>query len=206
MGMAQQSTLPATVEEREALYNEVLDRRVNGIMQQLALTDTNKADRIRNALLLQYRTLRLRDDFMDAQLKSEGKDPTDLKARAELRQKLSAPLRQWFVSLLAVDLDAKQVETIKDQMTYNKVKVTYDAYCDIIPNLSEADKARILELLKAAREEAIAGGSAPEKTAIFQVYKDQINAYLNASGHDVEKAFKDWEAKHATQGQVAAGN
>jgi hypothetical protein len=46
-----------------------------------------------------------------------------------------------------------------------------------------------------AREEAIDGGSAGEKSAIFQKYKDQINDYLNAHGHDVAKAYKEWESK-----------
>ena len=54
----------------------------------------------------------------------------------------------------------EQVEIVKDRMTYNKVKVTYDAYCAIVPNLTESDKSKISELLKAAREEAIDGGSA----------------------------------------------
>jgi hypothetical protein len=58
-----------------------------------------------------------------------------------------------------------------------------------------------MDKLKAAREEAIDGGSAGEKSAIFQKYKDQINDYLNAHGHDVAKAYRDWEAKQ----QAAAG-
>jgi hypothetical protein len=82
-------------------------------------------------------------------------------------------------------------------MTYNKVKVTYDAYCAIVPDLTDSDKAKVLELLTAAREEAIDGGSAPEKSAIFQKYKDQINAYLVAQGHDLAKDFKEFEAKQA---------
>ena len=101
--------------------------------------------------------------------------------------------------MLALDLTPEQVDAVKDQMTYNKLKVTFDAYCNIIPNLTDGDKAKIQELLKAAREEAVDGGSASEKSAAFQKYKDQINAYLDANGHDVAKAYKDWEAKQASQ-------
>jgi hypothetical protein len=89
------------------------------------------------------------------------------------------------------------VEQVKDKMTYNKVKVTYDAYCEIIPKLTEAEKAKILAALKVAREEAMDGGSADEKTAIFQKHKEGINAMLNANGHDVAQATKEWEAKQA---------
>jgi hypothetical protein len=201
---AQETTPPTTAAEREALYDEVLARRVDGIMQRLALADSNRADRVRNALLLQYRTLRLRDEAIDAKLGASGTDNSDFKARAEVRRKLSAPLHEWFFAVLSIDLTPAQVDVIKDAMTYNKVKVTFDAYCQIIPNLTEADKAKVMELLKEAREEAVDGGSAPEKSAIFQVYKDQINAHLTAAGHNVAKALADWEAKQAAP-QAAVG-
>ena len=53
-------------------------------------------------------------------------------------------------------------------------------------------------MLKLAREEAIDGGSANEKSEIFQMYKNQINDYLDAHGHDVAKAYKDWETRQVS--------
>lgn len=190
------STGPATAAEREALYTESLERRVDDILKRLNLADATKAGRVKTTLILQYRTLRARDEAISAQLKAAGTAPDDYAARAEWRRKLSKPLHEWFLSILALDLTPEQIEAIKDAMTYNKVKVTYDAYCQIIPGLKDADKAKILELLKVAREEAVDGGSAPEKTEIFQLHKETINAYLNANGYDVAKAYKDWEAKN----------
>jgi len=87
------------------------------------------------------------------------------------------------------------VEKVKDKMTYGKVQFTYDGYCGIVPGLTDSDKAKVMELLKLARDEAMDGGSASEKSAIFQKYKNQINDYLNAHGHDVAKAFQEWNAK-----------
>ncbi|MEI6194373.1 MAG: DUF3826 domain-containing protein, partial [Verrucomicrobiota bacterium] len=98
----------------------------------------------------------------------------------------------------------EQIDKVKNQMTYNKVSVTFDAYCAIVSGLTDADKEKILELLKAAREEAIDGGNAPEKSAIFQKYKEQINRYLDAQGHDTAKAFKDWESKNSAAGTAPA--
>ena len=60
------------------------------------------------------------------------------------------------------ELTPEQVETVKNKMTYKKVKVTYDAYCAIVPNLTEKDKAKILEVLKEAREEAIVSATSPD--------------------------------------------
>src|SRR5262249_29867730 len=82
-----------------------------------------------------------------------------------------------------------------DKMTNNKVQVTYDAYLEIVPNLTEPQKKKILDLLKEAREEAMDAGSADEKSAIFKKYKGRINNYLTAEGHDVKQAYKDWGEK-----------
>ena len=73
-----------------------------------------------------------------------------------------------------------------------------------MPGLDDKEKARILESLKEAREEAIDGGSATEKTEIFQRHKDKLNAYLASGGHDVAKAIKEWEAKQESQPKASA--
>ena len=116
--------------------------------------------------------------------------------RAALLAAQSKPIHDKFFTALADNLSPDQIEKVKDLMTYNKVKVTYDAYCQIISNLSDSEKAKVMDLLKAAREEAVDGGSAPEKSAIFQKYKEQINAYLDANGHDTAKTLKAWAEAH----------
>ena len=134
--------------------------------------------------------------MIDARLKTPTNDPSAVKPdRAALFQTMSKPLHDEFLTKLAADLSPQQVEIVKDKMTYNKLKVTYDAYCAIIPNLTEPDKTKIMEQLALARDEAIDGGSADEKSAIFQKYKERINEYLTTHGHDLAKAYKDWNAK-----------
>lgn len=195
----EEATPPSTAADREAFYTQTIEHRAEDILKALGIKDAEKAGRVHDAIILQYRSLRARDAAISAKLKNSGVTDIDWATRAPLMQELSKPLHQWFVSVLALDLSPEQLETVKNQMTYNKVKVTFEAYCNIIPNLTDADKAKIQELLKAAREEAIDGGSSGEKTAIFQKYKDQINEYLDANGHDVKKAYKDWEAKQPSQ-------
>ena len=60
------------------------------------------------------------------------------------------------------------------------------------PSLSAGQKAKILEFLKQAREEAMDGVSANEKSAIFKKYKGRIANYLSAQGVDEAKARKEW--------------
>jgi len=192
---AQESSVPAaTAAELEAMYTSTIEGRVSDILALLNLTNATQTAQVHDIIIAQYRVLKARDAFIDAKLKAEGKE-INYANRANQIQAGSKPLHDQFIANLSALLTPAQVETVKDKMTYNKVKVTYDAYCAIVPNLTDADKSKILELLKAAREEAIDGGSAPEKSAIFQKFKDQINAYLDAHGHNVAQAFKDWEAK-----------
>lgn len=189
---AQEQTPPLTAADKEAFYTKTLEDRADAILKDLALTDATKAAKVREAVIAQYRALRARDEAILVIIKEKGAEVAVIEAR-----KQSKTLHDQFLSTLAVVLTPEQIDVVKDRMTYGKVKFTYDAYCNIVPNLSDKDKAQIMELLKEAREEAIVGGTAAEKTAIFQKYKDQINGYLTAQGHDVQKAFQEWDAKQA---------
>ncbi|HXS68587.1 MAG TPA: DUF3826 domain-containing protein [Candidatus Polarisedimenticolia bacterium] len=193
---AQTNTPPATPADMEAFYTSVIEKRTGDILAPLAIKDSAKSNEVFEIITRQYRIMRARDVLIDAQLEAEGKEDNYANRAGQLEAQ-SKPLHEYFFAQLSKLLTPEQVEMVKDKMTYNKVKVTYDAYNNIIPGLTEADKAKIVELLKEAREKAVDGGSASEKSAIFQVYKDQINDYLNAHGHDVAKAYKDWEDKQA---------
>jgi len=196
MAQTQLSTPPASAADLEATYTVAIEKRTGEILSLLDLADAAKSNSVHDAIIAQYRTLRARDEGIDAKLKAEGKE-INYANRASQLLAASKPLHEQFLAKLATDLTPEQVEKVKDKMTYNKVKVTFDAYCAIVAGLTDADKAKVLDLLKSAREEAMDGGSAPEKTDIFQKYKEQINAYLGAHGHDVAKATSEWQAKQA---------
>ena len=193
---AQEKTPPLTAAEIEASYVEAIAQRTTDITSLLKLADAAKSNRVAEIILSQYRLLRLRDDTIESMNKLMAADAALAESsRTEISRVMTPRLHERFLTRLAAELTPEQMETVKDKMTYGKVKVTFDAYCDIIPNLTESDKTKIMEQLKLARDEAIDGGSATEKTRIFQKYKDQINDYLNAHGHDVAKAYQEWEAK-----------
>ena len=195
---AQTSTAAASSQDLEAVYTVAIENRTAEILKLLALDDPVKAANVHDIILSQYRALRARDSGLDALFESLAiAGPGVATNRAVMRQMLTRLLHDRFVARLGEQLTGEQVEKVKDKMTYNKVKFTYDAYGLIVPNLTDEDKAKILELLKAAREEAIDGGSAGEKSDIFQKYKEQINAYLDAHGHNVAKAYGDYYEKQA---------
>src|ERR1043165_6160669 len=140
---AQEDATPAsTPQDREAFYTQTIERRSQDILDALALKDAEKAARVHDLIITQYRSLRARDAAVVAKLKETGNTNADASARSPLSRELTKSLHGWFVGVLALELKPEQVEVVKDRMTYNKVKVTFDAYCNIIPNLTETDKSK----------------------------------------------------------------
>lgn len=199
------SAAPAATNETEsaeAKYTATITKRSADIVDALSLSDGAKAQRVQAILVAQYRALNTWHEQHDAELKQLNKDATpEAKAQATQVQATLKKVHDEFLAKLATELTPAQIETVKDKMTYGKVKVTFDGYVEIVPGLTDAEKVRITEMLKEAREEAMDGGSADEKSAIFKKYKGKINNDLSAQGHDVAKAYKDWGAKQKEKAQ-----
>ncbi len=101
---------------------------------------------------------------------------------------------------LAMYLKPEQIETVKDVMTYDVVKVTYNAQLDMIPTLKEEEKRQILVWLKEARELAIDAESSKKKHEVFGKYKGRINNYLSARGYDLNKEREAWYERVKARG------
>ncbi|HMP05071.1 MAG TPA: DUF3826 domain-containing protein, partial [Lacipirellulaceae bacterium] len=84
-----------------------------------------------------------------------------------------------FVAQLEATLTADQVNQVKDGLTYGVVPLTYAAYLELLPELTDAQRREILALLLEAREYAMDAGSADEKHAWFGKYKGRINIFLS---------------------------
>ncbi len=175
--------------DTEAEYAAKLEVRAADILKALELPDAEKAGRVRGLVIAQYRALRDWHDGLGPKLKGAGEEEARV-IRASLKE-----LHGKFVAGLAVELTPAQVERVKDRMTYDTVRVTFNGYLEMLPQLTTAQKARVLETLKEAREEAMDGGGSEEKTAIFGRYKGRINNFLAAEGYDLKQAGKDWAAR-----------
>jgi len=168
----------AAVTDAEAKYTATLENRVGDILKVLNLNDPDKSARVHDILIAQYRALNAWHNENDAKLKASRGDTN---AIAEIHYSLKL-LHDGFLTKLAESLTPEQIEAVKDKMTYGKVQFTFAGYVAQYPDLSETNKQDILTMLKAAREEAMDGGSAGEKTAVFQRYKGRINNYLSKQG------------------------
>ena len=191
-----------TPEQIEASYTQSLEKRVAEILTELDLKDSEKQGRVHEILMAQYRSLRAVHDVRDTKVlaKSPTTSPASAATTAPTTFPTSKPdysgqlkaLHQKFLEKLSTELSPAQIVTVKDKMTYNKVQVTYKGYLEIVQNLSEVEKAKIMEILIDAREEAMDGGSADEKSVIFKKYKGKVVNYLSGNGHDVTADYKAW--------------
>jgi hypothetical protein len=193
----------------DAAYQQAIGKRADDILKALGdLNDPAKTSRVRETVLGQYRALKAWHDAHDGELKALSREPAETaKPKAEAVKATLKPIHDGFIKRLSDDLTAEQVETVKDKLTYNVVHVTYKAFCDMIPALTDEQKAHILTTLKDAREEAMDGGSSEEKHAIFGRYKGRINNYLSKQGYDLKKETAAWqERRKAAQPQKRGGD
>lgn len=97
-----------------------------------------------------------------------------------------------FPASLSLYLSPEEIIMVKDAMTYNKVKVTYDAYLDEIPSLKEEEKAQIYAWMVEARDLAIDAEGSKQKHEVFNKYKGRVNNYLSKRGYDLNKEREAW--------------
>ena len=193
-------TTPTTQSTQDAEYIATIIKRAQKHVDALKLDDAPKAARVQNLIVNQYRALRANHELRDEIKKLPAGESEKLKAMNEQSLQL---LHDAFVSTLAADLTPEQVEKIKDEMTYDVVHVTYNAYCDELPQLTDPQKAYILAQLTEAREIAMNQGSSKEKHGVFGKYKGRINNYLAKEGYDLKKAEKEWAERRKARAASA---
>jgi hypothetical protein len=204
---------PAQTNPPDAKEQASLQKHIKPILEALSLQDAAKEAATSNALaaFLTADTAWHRtndatlkgywNDFNRARSKQDkaGAD----KALAEIDGVYATfkPEHDQLISKLGEALSPEQITTVKDVLTVNKVKFTYDVYLQIFPRLTDEQKAVVLKDLQAAREEAIDAGSMAEKSAFFKKYKIIIEEnYLTSQGYDPKQARKDFAAKQKADG------
>ena len=199
---------PLTAAERERHTEE---KHAKPILDALALKDADKEAKLRPMLAEHFKALNEWHEQNDAKIKALWTEfdkarsaKSDAGADAALEKIDGAyasfkPEHEKFDGELGTILTPEQIETVKDAITINKVKITFNAYGEIFPGITAEHKAFILKNLKAAREEAIDAGSMPEKSAFFKKYKIKIEAYLTAHGFDVKESYRVFVAKQKAE-------
>lgn len=165
-------------DNRDPQYVESIVKRSQKIVDKLGLTDVKVAEDVRNVIANRYFELNDIYEVRDAKVKKikesglSGAAKDDALKAVEY-EKDAALYRSHFAypANLSLFLDEKQIEVVKDGMTYGVVKVTYDATIDMIPSLKEEEKAQIYAWLIEAREFALDAENSDKKHAAFGKYK-----------------------------------
>ncbi len=187
--------------DQDTYIKTITDRSVK-IVNTLSIKDSAVFNKVVAQLVNQYSGLnRIQEDnkALIAKIKQETAAETEvaalLKVAAEKKAADLQLLHQAFISRLKNLISPEQVDLVKDGMTYRVFPITYAAYQDMIPTLTEAQKTKIYNWLKEARELAMDAESSDKKHAVFGKYKGRINNYLSAEGYDLKKATEEWQQR-----------
>lgn len=194
-------------ENRDPKYVESIVNRSQKIVDKLGLTDAKVAEDVRNVIANRYFELNDIYEVRDAKVKEVKEsgltgDAKNNALKAAENEKDAALYRSHFAfpAALSLFLDEKQVEAVKDGMTYGVVKVTYEATIDMIPSLKEEEKVQIYAWLVEAREFALDAENSNKKHAAFGKYKGRINNYLAKRGYDLKKEREEWYKRVKARG------
>lgn len=185
--------------KRDPNYVANIVGRSKKIVDNLKIKDSAIYNNVLNIVCNKYFSLNdvyAKRDTLIAQAKRANL-PKDELARVQMAAKneVEATLYRThyaFSSDLSMCINPKQIEAIKDGMTYGVVKVTYDATIDMIPSLTKEEKMQILVWLKEAREFAVDAENSNKKHEAFGKYKGRINNYLSKRGYDLVKERQEW--------------
>jgi hypothetical protein len=180
----------------DTTYTRVITERAGKIVATLGIPDSLAALRVRGIITDQYRALNTIYTDRDTKLRTlKNQQPAPDKSTADsvkknIEKDVDARVQQLhgaYLDRLGKELTPQQVDKVKDGMTYSVLEVTYRAYQEMLPSLTEPQKAHILADLTEAREHAMDAESSEKKHAWFGKYKGRINNYLSAQGIDMKK-------------------
>jgi hypothetical protein len=199
----------AVPQDPDPAFTQVLMNRAQKIVDTLGIEDPVKAQQVQNLIADQYRSLSMLQDTRDTQIKAlqsqAGDNPDSAKpaiqALKDMAQTLQDQLHIRYLLKLSALLTPAQIDQVKDGMTYGVVQVTYNSYLDMLPQLTEPQKAAIMAYLVEAREIAMDAGSSGEKHQWFGKYKGRINNYLSAQGYDLKEASQERNARNQKPSQ-----
>ena len=170
-------------EGQDPQYVETIKGRAQKIVDGLNLGNANKEENVRNIIANRYFLLN------DIHAKYDKKTQEDA-LYAELYKHHFE-----LASALALYLNEEQIDAVKDGMTYGRLKRDYNAQLEMIPTLTDEEKAQILVWLREAREYAMDAADSKGKHFWFDKYRGRTNNWLSARGYDLKKEREAWQKR-----------
>lgn len=190
---------------RDPEYVQNILSRAQKVTDALKITGTDKGKEVQYIVANKYFKLNdiysERDSIKNVAKTLTGSEKKQKQEYAEMQKDQKLYKSHYaFIADLSILLTDEEIETVKNVMTFNVVNVTYSAYCDMIPTLTEEEKVQIKAWLKEGREYAIDAESSNKKHETFKRYKGRINNYLSKRGYDITKERAEWEKRVKARG------
>ena len=163
----------------EASYVETILKRSQKIVEGLQLSDASKAENVRNIIANRY--------FLLNEIHGKYDKSQQEALHAELYKHHFE-----LASALSLYLTDEQIDAVKDGMTFGRLKRDYKAQLEMIPSLTDEEKAQVLVWLKEAREYALDAADSKGKHFWFDKYRGRTNNWLSARGYDLKKEREAW--------------
>jgi hypothetical protein len=114
------------------------------------------------------------------------------------------PAYEAFINKLGTELTPEQIDAFKEAWSRSPgMKRTYDAYLEIVPDLTDADKKVIHDRMLLAREEAMLTDSDKEIVNLYKTQKVKVEEYVGAL--EWGKLHKAFANRGKTEAAAAAG-
>ena len=185
---------------RDPKYVQTITGRSMKATDALGITWTPLGQNVLNIICNRY--FKLNDIYSErdsVKLKNGKIEELKKLAEAQCDSKLYRS-HYGFLADLSMYLNPQEIDKVKDVMTFDVVRVTYEAQCDMIPTLKEDEKRQIMAWLIEARELAIDAESSKKKHEVFGKYKGRINNYLTKRGYDLTKEREEWYKRVKARG------
>lgn len=210
LALAAEKAAPTPAPATTAPKPSQSERRAASLIKELKLTDAAKEPKSRAILESHFEamdTWHVANDPALTPLWSEwaAKRTPPIKdevAAAKVGEKIDGiyasfrPQRDAFLAALAKEISLADINTIKNSLTRSPgMDRTANAYIEMVPQFTEADKAFVRQRFAIAREMAIDTTTGKEVDAFFKRQKVIVEAYIDEKGYDYQKSRAAWVAK-----------
>jgi len=179
-----------------------LEKRARSFVDSLKLGDKEKAERVYNVIRTHMRAVRDWHNEHPYTSVPAGINPRTGEKLTDVHRDVIAcsakpkSVHENLMTGLRKDLTEEQVEMILDMYTIGKFQFTLKGFKAIVPDMTEKEEAYVIQQLRLAREQAVDYKTMKgEISAIFEIYKDNIERYFNENGRNWRQLYKTYTEK-----------
>ena len=179
-----------------------LEKRAQSFVDSLKLNDKEKETRVYAVIRTHMRAVR---DWHNEHPHTEvpaginprtGEKLTDVHRDVIACSAKPKSVHENLMNGLRKDLTEDQIDKILDLYTIGKYHFTLKGFKAIVPDMTEKEEAYVVQQLKLAREQAVDYKTMKgEISAIFEIYKDNIERYFNENGRNWRVMYKTYTDK-----------